>query len=177
MKTLQCEVCGRRIAGKSYKAIIEGARLVVCSDCATLGSISWEMKTPKPIKPSTKIQRPQKKQLKTSKKQQSPLESTLELVEDFGTHIRRAREAQGLSHEELGKKLNEKVSVLKKLESHKMRPDNRLAEKLQHALKIRLLVPATEKKFPKQLITTDRPSKTITLGDLIQSKKKSEATK
>ena len=115
--------------------------------------------------------------MKTSKKHQSPLESALELVEDFGACIRRAREAQGLSHEELGKKLNEKVSVLKKLENQKMKPDNRLVEKLQHALKIRLLIPVAKKKLSKQLITAARPSRTITFGDLIQSKKKPEATK
>jgi putative transcription factor len=135
------------------------------------------METSKRFKPATRSQRSQKRRLKTSKKQQSPLESNLELVEDFGTRIRQAREAQGLGHEELGKKLNEKVSVLKKLESHKMRPDNRLAEKLQYTLKIRLLVPAREKKFPKELLTTAPPSKTVTLGDLLKSKKESEATK
>lgn len=175
---MQCEVCGRRIVGKPYKAIIEGARLVVCSDCATLGSISWELKTPKPAKPVVKLQKPLKRKLKVSAKRQFPLEPTLEVVDDFGTRIRQAREAQGLSHEDLGRKLNEKVSVLKKLESHKMRPDNKLAEKLQRALKIKLLVPTTEKKFPKTLLTTTSPSKTITLGDLIKSKKEqSEATK
>ena len=174
---LQCEVCGRRIRGKPYKAIIEGARLVVCNDCATLGSMSWEMKTPKPSKSPAKPKKPLKQKLKVSSKQQSPLEPTLELVEDFGTHIRQAREAQGLSHEDLGRKLNEKVSVLKKLESHKMTPDNKLAEKLQYALKIKILVLATEKKLPKKLLPTT-PSKALTLGDLIRSKKKlSEATK
>jgi len=175
--TLQCEVCGRRITGKTYKAIIEGARLVVCSDCATLGSISWELETPKSAKPATK-RKPVKPKTKSSTKPQSPLEAALELVEDFGTRIRQARETQGLSHEDLGRKISEKVSVIKKLEGHKMRPDNKLAEKLQHTLKIKLLVPVTEKKFPKELLTAASPSKTITLGDLIKSKKEtSEETK
>lgn len=174
---MQCEVCGRRIKGKTYKAIIEGARLVVCSDCATLGSLSWELKTPKPAKSVAKVHRPLKLKSKTTKNKQSSLEPTLELIVDFGTRIRQAREAQGLSHEDLGRKINEKVSVLKKLESQRMTPDNKLAEKLQYALKIKLLVPPTKEKLPKQLITT-APSKTITLGDLIKSKKKqSEATK
>ena len=88
------------------------------------------------------------------------------------------REAQGLSHEDLGRKLNEKASVLKRLESHKMRPNNKLAEKLQRALKIKLLVPTTEKKFPKALLTKTHPSKTTTFGDLVRSKnEKSEVTK
>ena len=173
---MQCEVCGRRITGKPYKAIIEGAQLVVCSDCATLGSMSWEMKTPKQIKPAAKLKRPLKRKLRVSTKRQSPLESTLELVDNFDVCIRQAREAKGLSHEDLGRKINEKVSVLKKLESRRMTPDNKLAEKLQYALKIKLLVPATEKKLPRKLLTTT-PSEALTLGDLIKSKKKPEATK
>jgi putative transcription factor len=149
----------------------------VCSDCATLGSLSWELKTPKPAKPVAKVHRPLKLKSKATKNRPSSLEPTLELVADFGARIRQAREAQGLSHEDLGRKINEKVSVLKKLESQRMTPDNKLAEKLQYALKIKLLVPPTKEKLLKQLITT-APSKTITLGDLIKSKKKqSEATK
>ncbi len=129
--------------GKPYKTIIEGARLVVCSECAKLGSISWELKTPGIAKPATKVRKPPREQIKVPAKRQLPLEPTLELVEDFGKRIRQARETQGLSHEDLGRKLNEKVSVLKKLESQKMRPDNKLVEKLQHVLKVKLLAPAT----------------------------------
>jgi putative transcription factor len=173
---LQCEVCGRRIRGKAYKAIIEGARLVVCSDCATLGSMSWEMKTPKPSEPGTKLKKPLKRKLRLSTNRQSLLEPTLELVDDFNARIRRAREKKGLSHEDLCGKINEKISVLKKLESRKMTPDNKLAEKLQHALKIKLLVPATKERTSKKLLTTT-PSKALTLGDLIKNKKEPEAKK
>lgn len=102
----------------------------------------------------------------------------MELVENFGTIIRQAREARGLSHEDLGRKLNEKISVLKKLEGNKMTPNNKLVEKLEHALKITLLVPKTERKFPKNLLVTTPPSKNLTLGDLIKHKTpSSEETK
>jgi len=169
---LQCEVCGRHITGKPFKAIIEGARLVVCSECAPLGSLSWELKTPQPAKPTVKPQKPQRWQKRAAVKPSSPLETTLELIEDFGNRIRQARETQRLSHEDLGRKINEKVSLLKKLESQKMKPDNRLAEKLQHTLKIKILIPPSEEKLPKSLLTTTPPSRTVTLGDLIQDKKK-----
>lgn len=173
---MQCEVCGRHIRGKAYKAIIEGARLVVCSDCAKLGSISWEMKTPKPSNPAAKLKKPLKRKLRVSTKRQSSLVPTLELVDDFDVRIRRAREKKRLRHEDLGRKINEKISVLKKLESRKMTPDNKLAEKLQYTLKIKLLIPATEEKTSKKLLTTT-PSKALTLGDLIKNKKKPEAKK
>jgi putative transcription factor len=76
----------------------------------------------------------------------------------------------GLSHEELGKKINEKASVLSKLETGKMTPNNILVTKLEHALKIKLLVPIKEEKIqqgiPKSL------NREPTLGDLIQLNKK-----
>ena len=51
-----------------------------------------------------------------------------------------------LTHEELGKKINEKASVLRNLEVGKMAPNNQLASKLEHMLKIKLLVPISEEK-------------------------------
>ncbi|UCE95490.1 MAG: TIGR00270 family protein [Candidatus Bathyarchaeota archaeon] len=166
---MQCEVCGQRIIGKPYKAIIERARLVVCSDCAKLASMSWEMNTKKPNITTTRPKKQLKRESRPSSKRQFPLESTLELVDDFNVRIRRAREVQDLSHEDLGRKINEKVSVLKKLESRKMVPDKKLTEKLQYALRIKLLVPSTEEKLSKKLSATT--SKTLTLGDLINIKK------
>ncbi len=129
---------------------------------------------PKPVRP---VRTHKSQRQKNPLKSQSPLESTLELIEGFGTRIRQAREAQGLSHEDLGRRIKEKISVLRKLESQKMTPDNKLAEKLQHTLKIKLFVPKTEEKLPRKLPAATSP-KAITLGDLIQNKgKSSEATK
>ena len=75
----------------------------------------------------------------------------------------------GLSHEELGKKINEKASVLSKLETGKMTPNNVLVTKLEHALKIKLLVPIKEEKFSE---IPKSPNRETTLGDLIQLNKK-----
>lgn len=96
----------------------------------------------------------------------------MELVDDYGTLIRQARDAQGLTHEDLGRRINEKVSVLKKLENHKMRPDNKLAEKLQHALRIKLLVPPSKDETSKKIFSKTLPTKAITLGDLLEKEKK-----
>jgi len=66
----------------------------------------------------------------------------LELKEDYYKVIKQAREKLGLSQEALGRKINEKPSVIKLLESGKLKPDNMLARKLEHFLKVQLLVPA-----------------------------------
>jgi putative transcription factor len=100
-------------------------------------------------------------------------EESVELVVDFSSKVRQARERLGLSHEDLGRKINEKVSVLRKIESAKMTPDNLLIEKLQHALKIKLMVPVSEPKVPTKALASSRPS-APTLGDIALVKKEKE---
>jgi putative transcription factor len=99
----------------------------------------------------------------------------LELTDDLGTKIRLAREKAGLSHQELGKRISEKVSVLRKIESGKMVPDNLLTEKLEHALRLKLLVPVSEPKVPTVALAS-RPA-APTLGDLLKSGKDKDKAK
>ena len=60
------------------------------------------------------------------------------LREDYAAVLRKARETSGLTQEQLGMKLNEKSSVVGKLESGKLKPSVALAKKLEHLMKIRL---------------------------------------
>ena len=108
-----------------------------------------------------------------TKPQPPPVDTSLELVEDFRTKVRKAREKLGLSHEELGKKLNEKVSLLRKIETGKMTPDNKLTAALEHVLKVKLIMSAKDEKVP-QLKVSKKSSRELTLGDLIQLGKKEE---
>jgi putative transcription factor len=55
--------------------------------------------------------------------------------------IKEAREMRGMSQDELGRKINEKPSVISHLETGSMKPNDILARKLEHFLKIRLFVP------------------------------------
>jgi len=146
--------------------------MTVCSECAKLGSGYWEPKPQRRAKKSIKRQ----PTISFSKRKQRPtVTETLELVGDFGQRVRQAREGLGLSHEDLGRKIREKVSVIRKIESGKMVPDLVLAEKLEHALKIKLRVPASEPNV--QPVLSSKPRGT-TLGDLIQFKlKEKEAQK
>lgn len=165
---MRCEVCGRRIYGKSYKVIIEGARLTVCSRCAKHGRTRWEEEKPRPPIPKKKTSAmPLRLKTRSRKPPSLPVESTLELVEDFEAKIRQSRRKLRLTHEDLGRKIGEKVSVLKKIETGKMTPDNQLATKLEHALKIKLLIPASQKEVSRTKIPKPA-NRELTLGDLIQ---------
>jgi len=140
--------------------------MVVCGNCAKLGSAYWEERPQRRVKRTAK---PLPKISVSGKKQPPALAETLELVDDFSQRIRRAREGMELSHEDLGRKIGEKVSVLRKIESGKMTPDHRLAEKLQHALRVKLLVPPSEPKAPPTALSQPRE---VTLGEVVLLKKK-----
>lgn len=166
---MRCEVCGRKIYGTPIHAVIEGAKLMVCAECSKHGKIIGEEEAElrqqqlKKSLPATPL-------VQKKKVAQTSVEITQEVVEGYHVKIRQAREKLGLSHEELGKKINEKASVLSKIETGKMTPDNVLAAKLEHALKIKLLVPVKDEVAPTMLKV---PSRETTLGDLIELNKKS----
>jgi putative transcription factor len=145
--------------------IIEGAKLTVCGECSKHGKIIREEPTLKqaPRKPLAPV--PIKKKTATA-----TVNITQEVVEDYDSKIRQARERLGVSHEELGKKINEKASVLRKIETRKMTPNNMLATRLEHALKIKLLVPISEEKITQKIPKS--PNRELTLGDLMQLNKK-----
>lgn len=168
---MRCEVCGRKIHGNPLTAEIEGARLTVCTECSKHGRIvpREEMKL-KATSPN------QKAKLITTvparKKPEAKVEITQEVVEGYPLKIRQAREKLGLSHEDLAKKINEKESVIRKLETGKIEPNDMLVTKLEHALKIKLLTPISQEEGKKE--TLKPPSRELTLGDLIQLGKKGE---
>ena len=146
--------------------------MLVCRECTTLGSGYWE---PKSKRSTKKIAKTRPKLSILRKKQRPTVTESLELVGDFGVRVRRAREESELSHEDLGRKIGEKTSVLKKVESGKMTPDLMLAKKLEHALKIELLAPISEPKTPSTGLSQPRE---IPLGELVRLKEeKTEATK
>jgi len=144
--------------------------MTVCVECSKHGrvvtreEIELTQRTipKKPLTPLTVV--PARKKL------EARVEITQEVVEGYNSKIRQAREKLGLSHEDLGKKINEKASVLRKLETGKMTPNNILVTKLEHVLKIKLLVPIMEEKATQTV--PKAPSREVTLGDLIQFDKK-----
>ena len=66
------------------------------------------------------------------------------LREDFSKAIKNARETLGMTQEELGRRISEKPSVISHLEVGSMKPNDVLAKKLEHFLKIQLFVPVED---------------------------------
>jgi putative transcription factor len=171
---MRCEVCGRKIHSEPVKAMIEGAKLTVCIECSKHGRVlygdeasSVPTTAPSPTKSYQHIP------VIMKKPPVAQVQITTELVDDYAAKIRSHREKLGYSHEDLGKKINEKASLLRHIETGKASPNNQLATKLEHALKITLMVPISDEKVP-----VAAPSKVeaggMTLGDLIDLSKDAE---
>ena len=133
---MECEICGKPVPENNpIRAKIEGSVMVVCKECSKLGTIQKA-----PPKPKFRQQPKGKKQNKTQTRNYSRNdEPSEELIEDFELEIRKAREAKNWSREDLGKKINERVSVITRIETGKMTPDTKLTRKLEKALNIKLL--------------------------------------
>ena len=169
-----CEMCGTD-RGRTSRVEVEGVTMQVCSECAKFGTAK---EVPKPLReygsPQSSIrsgpgfdtpgmardrppQRPRKDALSRDEE---------ELVRDYPKRIRQARESMGLSHEDLGRKINEKKSVIAKLEGGTFRPNEGLIGKLQRHLGIKLKAKVEDYEHKTKNIGGP-----MTLGDLIKYEK------
>ncbi len=180
---MRCEVCGRKIHDEPVKAVIEGARLTVCLECSKHGKVILHEVADFPAAPqrTTVTSYPSSSSTKSTmhlpvilkKPPITQVQLTTELVDGFAGKIRVAREKLALSHEDLGKKINEKASLLRHIETGKVAPNNQLASKLEHALRIQLMVPIADEKSTTQ-VHRAAANEEMTLGDLVEFKNSGE---
>jgi putative transcription factor len=132
-----CEVCGAPLRSSPNRVEIDGAVMIVCNNCAKLG---------KPLGPVVaQVQaRVSPAQSALRSMAQRPIDVEFDVDPEYNLKIRQAREKLGLSQEQLGQLLNEKPSVIKMVESRKLKPDLTLTRKFMHQLKINLLVSLSE---------------------------------
>lgn len=148
----RCEMCGSE-QPRLRPVSVEGTRLMLCDRCARFGEEirpTGGRRTPPPRSPGGG--RPPR-----------VAQSVYDLAPDFPDRLRRAREAQGWKREELARKINEKLSVVEKLEKGRMRPPDTLVAKLERTLQVKLRERVEEGEGPPH--TASRP---LTLGDLIR---------
>lgn len=131
-------------------ARIEGAVIEVCERCSKFGTKVNVSPTYIPIKKTIKV---------------SELgETDLELVPDYGRIIARVRESKGLTRYDLAKKINEKESVIKRVEDEELEPDEELIRKIEDFLDIRL----REKNETVVLQRREKKKLPLTVGDVVE---------
>jgi putative transcription factor len=161
----ECPICGGKIWGKGQKVLIEGAKLKVCQNCAQYGT-KIVSHIPKDKMSTIKSRKSTKKPTYSSRKE---LEPSLELVPDFAKKVRNSRMKANLNQEQFAQKLNEKPSLIRRIESG-FEPTIKLAKKIEKVFNIILLT-----ESGKIEVNTDKYMKKPTgtsLGDIAFIKKK-----
>lgn len=139
-----CEMCGNEVPTTS-RVRIERSVLALCPSCAKFGvpldpppappaeagGVRPTRGAPAGTRASTGPRRMEERDLYTEI-------GELELAADWGHRVRAAREALTWTPEDLSKKLNEKKSVVLKIEAGGFHPPDLLVRKLERLLKVRL---------------------------------------
>ena len=91
-----------------------------------------------------------------------------EVAQDYDQRIRSARESAGLSQEELAKSMNEKASLIRKLEQGQTLPSDDVQRKLERKLEISLSAGSDEAEDADW--DGGSSSGEYTLGDVVERK-------
>ena len=94
-------------------------------------------------------------------------EMSLQLIENFSTVIKQKREKLQLKQEDLAKQINEKVSIIHKVETGHFEPNMDLARKFEKFLKIKLI----EQTTLAAISLGKSAVESYTLGDFISVRK------
>ncbi|MBQ2831096.1 multiprotein bridging factor aMBF1 [Methanobrevibacter sp.] len=162
---MECEICGKPVPEHNpIRAKIEGSVMVVCKECSKLGKI--QKAPPKPRYVQQKNKQKKNTRARNYSRNDEPSE---ELIEDFSNEVRKARESKDWSREDLGRKINERVSVITRIETGKMTPDIKLTKKLEKALNIKLLEKVDNVDL-NQFVNSSSGERT--LGNIMKIKRK-----
>jgi putative transcription factor len=161
---LSCEMCGKSLPLVATIEV-EGARMRVCQGCQRFGRV---VPQPGPAAGPARQEmasRLARRQTRMTEKP-VPLETEEDLVEDFGERVRKAREQKRLSLDDVARAINEKKSLLHKIETEHFFPDLHVTKKLEAALGVSLRE-RVEAVHTEKL----RPRGGLTIGDLIRMQK------
>ena len=139
----ECEICGEEA---TKRAEIDGALVNVCSECSKYGKII----TKEPLKV-----------IREKPKQEIP-EVEKYIDPQYPQLIKSAREKRNMKIEEMAKKINEKESVISRLETGHLSPTFDLARKLEEFLEIKLIL-----EYEKKPISGGNKQEDLTIGDVI----------
>jgi len=119
---MECEICGTKVE-KAFITQIEGVLLKLCENCSKSGTILNVIKEQKEV---------------DKKKNRWKDDEEYELIENYGKIIFEARVRMGISTQQLAEKIGEKESLVRKIEREEIRPSDKVVDKLERVLGIKL---------------------------------------
>ncbi len=154
-----CEICGSDIVGRPARSLVEGATLIVCQKCSSLGTQlpGFPNRTARPRQVQSHTHAPIERLPKAVEES--------DLVEEYSVIVKEGREKLGLTQQDLAFKAKEKLTVIQKIEIGKMLPTMRLSKELEHILRVKLLVPREEVEIPAP-VKRPPPSPGATIEDV-----------
>ena len=141
---------------------VEGTVLAACPSCARFGTPVEAPAVRRKAVPPAIAERLAARKRRLTPKDVYTQAGEEELAVDYAGRIRRAREVRGWKQADLGAKINERVTVIAKLESGAMVPNEDLRRRLERALDITL-----REKVPTVPTRKATAHEALTLGDLM----------
>ncbi|WP_380676832.1 multiprotein bridging factor aMBF1 [Salinigranum sp. GCM10025319] len=175
----QCEMCG---ASKSSLTTVkvEGAELELCDECKDFGTeVRTESSSSSSSKYSTSSSSGKSSSSSSSSSASSSSSSSTrrrrdmfdtmdEIATDYDQRVREARESRGQSQQELAGDLNEKTSLIRKIERGDVLPSDEVRKKLERELGISLV--EGQGSDDDESEWSSGSSTTTTLGDVVKRK-------
>jgi len=153
---MQCDMCGKGFDTLNVTKI-EGVEMSVCKECSKYG------KFVKRIQPEIKIKQSARREVKIAPRR----ETAFAVHEEYGNRIKNAREKLNLKQEDLANKLNEKASLMQRIESGHKEPSIDMARKLEKFLRIKL-IETQEVGEAYEQGNAPRRGAALTIGDMIK---------
>jgi len=153
-----CPICGGKIWGRGQKVLLEGAKITVCQSCAQYGvKIKKDARFTDNDKPKSSVKK---------KVYYRQIDDGLEIVVDYVSKIRKARTSRGLNQDQFAQKLNEKPSLLRRIEAGKVEPTIKLAKKIEKVYGITLIKKVDEIEPSTTQDKYMKKSSSTSLGDI-----------
>jgi len=173
----QCEMCGADETSLTTTKV-EGAELELCENCQGFGTT---VETQEPSSSTSKYSTSSSSGTSGSsggstggstgsggstRRKKDMFDDMDELAADYDDRIREARESEGLTQEKLADNLNEKSSLIRKLERGDILPSDDVQTKLEKKLEITL----TEGADVDDTEWSSGSGQSMTLGDVVERK-------
>ena len=164
-EVLYCEMCGSPITGRAYRIVVESTEMIVCERCyrrymerARRSGVDAPFKLRvSPLRKPTGLQdrvamaaprraerRPGGGVVGARRGSGLGMVERYEVVEDFASRIRAARQRAGLTQRELAQRIRVGENVVKRIESGALTPSIELARRIERVLKVKLVEPVAE---------------------------------
>lgn len=121
-KLPECTLCGKKVDALN-KIELEGTIVSVCDNCVKFGRAV-----------EARLYRPMARKIQLAEL----VDNNTMLATDYGARVKKARETKDLTRTEFARMINERESVIKRIEAQSMQPDDKLLKKLEQFFDIKL---------------------------------------